>query len=71
MNLNYKDTFIDRRAGEDRRELNLDLWPKKVERRKRPDRRIGGLDVDITTIDEEEFFKIFSRYLTARQHIPK
>ena len=55
--------FIERRSNQDRREVNLSLWDNKVERRKRPDRRMGGLDVDMLDISESEFVEMFAVYL--------
>ena len=63
MNLKYKDFVIDRRGEDDRRKVNLNLWSSKIERRKRPDRRMGGLDVDSLTLSEEEFKEVFELYL--------
>jgi len=39
------------------------LWANNVERRKRPDRRLDGLDVDVLNISEDEFSEIFSQFL--------
>ena len=63
MNLKWKSMFIERRSNQDRREVNLSLWDNKVERRKRPDRRMGGLDVDMLNISESEFVEMFAVYL--------
>ena len=63
MNLKWKSMFIERRSNQDRREVNLSLWDNKVERRKRPDRRMGGLDVDMLDISESEFVEMFAVYL--------
>ncbi len=63
MNLKPKDTLLDRRSEQDRRSADKSLWAKNIERRKRPDRRMEGLDVDVFTVSEEEFLDIFSTYL--------
>ena len=62
MNLKYKETLADRRSDDDRRTINKSLWAN-MERRKRPDRRIEGLDVDLFTVSEEEFLDMFSAYI--------
>jgi hypothetical protein len=62
--LKYKSIFIDRRAGQDRRVISLSLWKNKIERRKRPDRRMGGVNVDVLNIPEEDFLDIFAVYLS-------
>ena len=64
MTLKHKSIFIDRRAEQDRRIVNLSLWENKIERRKRPDRRMDGLDVDVLNIPEEDFLDIFAAYLS-------
>ncbi|MDW3094924.1 MAG: hypothetical protein R8G33_04540 [Gammaproteobacteria bacterium] len=63
MNLKPKNSFIDRRSEEDRRTSDKTLWSNNVERRKRPDRRLDGLDVDVVSISEDEFLEIFSQFL--------
>ena len=63
MNLKPEDTLLDRRSDQDRRSKDQSLWAKNVERRRRPDRRIEGLDVDVFTVSEEEFLDMFSAYL--------
>ncbi len=63
MNPKPKSTFLDRRSEEDRRMADKGLWAKNVERRKRPDRRLDGLDVDEVKVSEDEFLEIFSQFL--------
>ena len=63
MNLKPKGTFIDRRSEQDRRNIDKSLWGNNVERRKRPDRRLDGLDVDVVSVSEDEFMEIFSQFL--------
>ena len=63
MNLKPKDTFSDRRSEQDRRTIDKNSWAN-IEKRKRPDRRIEGLDVDVFTVSEEEFLDMFGNYLT-------
>ncbi|MFK7794246.1 MAG: hypothetical protein AB8B89_02745 [Gammaproteobacteria bacterium] len=63
MNLKPKDTFQDRRSEQDRRSTDKSLWAKNVERRKRPDRRMEGLEVDVFTVSEEEFSDMFGSYI--------
>ncbi len=63
MNLKLKDTLADRRSEEDRRMSSKSLWTN-MERRKRPDRRIEGLDVDVFTVSEEEFINMFGAYVS-------
>ena len=63
MDLKRKSMFIERRADQDRRTINLSVWDNKVERRKRPDRRMGGLDVNILDISESEFKEMFATYI--------
>jgi len=62
MNLKPKETLADRRSTGDRRTIDKSLWAN-IERRKRPDRRIEGLDVDLFTISEEEFLDMFGAYI--------
>ena len=64
MSLKYKSIFIDRRAEQDRRVISLSLWKNKIERRKRPDRRMDGINVDVLNIPEEDFLDIFAVYLS-------
>jgi hypothetical protein len=64
MNLKPKDTFIDRRSEQDRRSADKSLRAENLERRKRPDRRMEGLDVDVINVSEDEFLEIFSQYLS-------
>jgi hypothetical protein len=63
MSLNPKDTLTDRRSEQDRRSIDKSLWAKNIERRKRPDRRMQGLDVDVFNVSEDEFLEIFSQFL--------
>lgn len=63
MNLKPKDIFIDRRSEQDRRQINLSLWDNRVERRKRPDRRLAGLDVDMLDVTDAEFLEMFANYI--------
>ena len=63
MNLKRKEMFIERRADEDRRTVNGSLWKNNVERRKRPDRRLAGLDVDMFDISNDEFIEMFACYI--------
>ena len=63
MSLNPKDTLADRRSEQDRRSTDKSLWAKNIERRKRPDRRMQGLDVDVFNVSEDEFLEIFSQFL--------
>ena len=63
MNLKPKDIFIDRRSEQDRRQINLNLWDNRVERRKRPDRRLAGLDVDMLDVTDAEFLEMFANYI--------
>jgi hypothetical protein len=63
MNLKPKDTLEDRRSEQDRRTIDKSSWAN-IEKRKRPDRRIEGLDVDVFTVSEEEFLDIFAAYVT-------
>lgn len=63
MNLKLKDTLADRRSEQDRRTSDKSLWAN-MERRKRPDRRIEGLDVDVYTVSEEEFLDMFGAYVS-------
>ncbi len=64
MSLKYKSIFIDRRAEQDRRVISLSPWKNKIERRKRPDRRMDGINVDVLNIPEEDFLDIFAVYLS-------
>ena len=57
---------IERRTGEDRRQVNLTLSANRFERRKIPDRRIEGLDVRDLTLSEEDFSDMFDRYISQR-----
>lgn len=66
MNLKYKNVIIDRRNDTDRRQVNLSLWNNKIERRKRPDRRMGGVDVSVLDLNEDEFNEIFESFLGKR-----
>ena len=63
MNLKYKNVIIDRRNETDRRQVNLSLWNNKIERRKRPDRRMGGVDVSLLNLSEDEFNEVFELFL--------
>jgi|GEM_PF-2838357 len=63
MNLKAKSSYTDRRSEKDRRMTDNRLWANNVERRKRPDRRLDGLDVDVLNISEDEFSEIFSQFL--------
>ena len=63
---NQKHMNIERRAGEDRRQVNLAMSANRFERRKIPDRRIEGLDVRDLTLSEEDFFDMFDRYISQR-----
>jgi|TARA_B110000238_G_scaffold118289_1_gene128291 hypothetical protein len=63
MYLKLKDTLEDRRSEQDRRTIDKKSWAN-IEKRKRPDRRIEGLDVDVFTVSEEEFLDMFAAYLT-------
>jgi len=63
MNLKEKDIFIERRSEQDRRTVNLNLWENRIERRKRPDRRLAGLDVDIFDVSDAEFMEMFAHYV--------
>lgn len=64
MSLKHKSIFIDRRAEQDRRVISLSLWKNKIERRKRPDRRMDGVNVDVLNIPEEDFLDFFAVYLS-------
>ncbi len=64
MNLKHKDMLIDRRSEQDRRTVNCSLWNNKIERRKRPDRRMAGLDVDMLDITDAEFSEMFAAYIS-------
>ena len=66
MNLKYKNVIIDRRNESDRRQVNLSLWKNKIERRKRPDRRMGGVDVNLLNLSEDEFNEVFELFLGKR-----
>ena len=66
MNLKYKNVIIDRRTDIDRRQVNLSLWNNKIERRKRPDRRMGGVDVSVLNLSEDEFNEVFELFLGKR-----
>ena len=55
--------FIERRADNDRRTVNLSLWDNKIERRKRPDRRLAGLDVNMFDMSESEFLETFANFV--------
>ncbi len=66
MNLKYKNVIIDRRSDTDRRKVNLSLWNNKIERRKRPDRRMDGLDVNLLNLSEDEFNEVFELFLGKR-----
>lgn len=63
MNLKHKDILIDRRSEHDRRTVNLSVWDNKIERRKRPDRRLSGLDVDMLNVTDAEFMEMFANYI--------
>lgn len=63
INLKPKEMLVDRRSENDRRMADKSLWSNKIERRKRPDRRLNGLDVDEIDVSEEEFMEIFSQFL--------
>tara|TARA_R110002096_G_scaffold67198_5_gene163028 strand:- start:272 stop:472 length:201 start_codon:yes stop_codon:yes gene_type:complete len=63
MNLKAKSSYTDRRSEKDRRMTDNRLWANNVERRKRPDRRLDGLDVDVLNVSEDEFSEIFSQFL--------
>lgn len=63
MVLKHKDLLIDRRSEADRRTVNVSLWGKQVERRKRPDRRMSGVNVDMQDIPNDEFLEMFADYL--------
>jgi len=65
MNLKPNNIFVDRRDIEDRRTTDKSLWVKTVERRKRPDRRLDGLDVEIIDVNEEDFIQMFSLFLSG------
>lgn len=56
--------LIDRRSEQDRRTVNKTVWENKIERRRRPDRRLAGLDVDIFNVPDDEFEDMFENYLT-------
>ena len=64
MSLKPEDTLDDRRSEQDRRRADKSLWAKKIERRKRPDRRMEGLDVEVLEVSEDEFLEIFSQFTT-------
>lgn len=55
--------IIDRRSEQDRRTVNLNVWDSKIERRKRPDRRLAGLDVNMVSVSDEEFKEMFENYI--------
>lgn len=63
MILKRKEMFIERRADDDRRTVNGSLWKNKIERRKRPDRRLAGLDVDMFDVSDDEFTEMFACYI--------
>lgn len=63
MNATQKDMIIDRRSEQDRRAVNLNVWGSKIERRKRPDRRLAGLDVNMVNVSDEEFKEMFESYI--------
>ncbi len=63
INLKPKEMLVDRRSENDRRMADKSLSSNKIERRKRPDRRLNGLDVDEIDVSEEEFMEIFSQFL--------
>ncbi len=54
---------MDRRSKQDRREVNVRVFPGVSERRKNPDRRQAGLDVKELYVSEEAFSKIFDKFI--------
>ena len=60
---------IDRRAGIERRQVNFNTEPNRVERRKRPDRRADGFDVRDLVLSEADFSDMFAHYLPKRREI--
>jgi len=62
MILKRNSMFIERRADHDRRSSQQNN-NHPVERRKRPDRRLCGLSVEIFDISDEEFREMFAVYI--------
>ena len=56
----------NRRKSIDRRRVNFRLLPDRVERRKIPDRRGDGLDVNDLSVGKDTFVELFSDFLSKK-----
>ena len=56
----------NRRIKRDRRKVSFELLPYMVERRKIPDRRLGGWDVEDVEVSEKVFCGIFSQFISKK-----
>ena len=61
--LKERNMKIDRRSGQDRRQVNFNLFANKIERRKQPDRRTSGFHVSDVFLSEEDFSDLFALFL--------
>ena len=58
--------ITNRRETIDRRRVAYNLLSDMIDRRKIPDRRLGGLDVRDVRLSEKAFFGIFAKFVIKK-----